>query len=973
MITRNRIRTVLTLATVAMAIVGLTIPSANAKIIVEEQFIYEPLEANIDGQNGGIGFDGPWISTISHGRIYWVHSPGLSFSTLPVAGNALSRLGSAGRAEAHRLISGASQTSLTGDGTTMWFRALFQEPVNQFKHGSFLFGTDAFTTDGTPTLSAAGEGFGFTIQAAPSGSTQGTGTINALAFDGSTTPTVVEGTFTPDPITATVLIVGKINWKADGTPDELYLFNVTDLSTEPLEGTAFASITNLDFSQSAFDLIAMWDSNNSITDEIRFGNTFADLMGVVKTESSSDPSPADDALLTEFMMGILATTLTWKPGDFAESHNVYFGDDFDAVNDGTGDTFQGNQPKAVAYFIVGYGYTPEDPLPGGLVPGTTYYWRIDEVNDTDPNSPWKGDIWSFRLPPTKAYEPAPTDGSTFIDPNADLSWEPGMGGVVQTVYIGEDYDAVNNGTVEGVQVGEAAYDPGPLEYDTTYYWRVETAGPTYGQIKGDVWSFTTTLPGLGTIVSERWDNIDGQDLDALKNYWKYPNNPDTTEVLTRFSSTPGLDSYGGRIHGWLYVPSTGDYTFWLNTDDNGELWLSTNDDSTNIELIAQESSYTGLNAWGNGEEQSDPIPLQAGEKYYIMALWKEGGGGDHCQVAWQGPGVPERMVIPGTNLSPYKPLKAFGANPFNRTTGVTQTPVLQWKPGIQAASHELYFGTDEDVVRNATKASPEYVGPIALGSESYDPGKLAWESTYYWRVDEVNNTNPESPWVGSVWNFTTADYAIVDDFEDYNVTDNQIWAIWHDGIGYWDLDGLFHPGNGTGSGVGDEDNDVTYMEETIFHSGNMSMPYFYKNNDPTKAKYSEAKKTLVKTRDWTEGGVKALSLWFRGNPPDFLEDPAGTFTFSADGADIWTGSDEFRYVYKQMSGDGEIIARVVSIGGPGDNEWRKAGVMIRETLDPASLHAFMAVTPEPSHGLAFQCVKAINSQVTIRPMALPGQ
>ncbi len=89
----TRTRTVLTLAAVAMAIVGLTIPSANAKIIVEEQFIYEPPEANIDGQNGGTGFDGPWVSTISHGRIYWVHSPGLSFSTLPVAGNALSRFG----------------------------------------------------------------------------------------------------------------------------------------------------------------------------------------------------------------------------------------------------------------------------------------------------------------------------------------------------------------------------------------------------------------------------------------------------------------------------------------------------------------------------------------------------------------------------------------------------------------------------------------------------------------------------------------------------------------------------------------------------------------------------------------------------------------------------------------------------------------------------------------------------------------
>jgi len=65
----------------------------------------------------------------------------------------------------------------------------------------------------------------------------------------------------------------------DGTGDELFLFNVTNLSTEPAEVMAIASITNLDFTQSAFDTVAMWDTNNPISDEIRFGNTFADVMG----------------------------------------------------------------------------------------------------------------------------------------------------------------------------------------------------------------------------------------------------------------------------------------------------------------------------------------------------------------------------------------------------------------------------------------------------------------------------------------------------------------------------------------------------------------------------------------------------------------------------------------------------------------------------------------------------------------------
>jgi len=268
------------IAAVAMAILVLMAAPAGAVTVVEEQFIYEPPEANIDGKDGGIGFEGAWVSTISHGRIYWIHSPGLEFtdvnsSELPVAGNALSRYGAAGRAQAHRLLSEESKAALTGDDTTMWFGALFQAP-SAHRQAAFLFGTDPFTTAIPPVLAAAGDGFGFTLLD-PSGSGNGDGTINALAFDGSTVPIVVAGTFNPD--VETSLIVGKINWKPNGTPDELYLFNVTDMSTEPLEGAAIASITNLDFDQSAFDTVAMWDTNNAIFDEIRFGATFDDAIG----------------------------------------------------------------------------------------------------------------------------------------------------------------------------------------------------------------------------------------------------------------------------------------------------------------------------------------------------------------------------------------------------------------------------------------------------------------------------------------------------------------------------------------------------------------------------------------------------------------------------------------------------------------------------------------------------------------------
>ena len=177
---------------------------------------------------------------------------------------------------------------------------------------------------------------------------------------------------------------------------------------------------------------------------------------------------------------------------------------------------------------------------------------------------------------------------------------------------------------------------------------------------------------------------------------------------------------------------------------------------------------------------------------------------------------------------------------------------LTWTAAETAASHELYFGTDENAVKNATEASPEYLGPRALGSESHDPGKLAWNTAYHWRVDEVY---PAETVKGLVWSFTTADFLSVDDFESYNDIDppepasNRVFDRW--------IDGFLNPttnGALVGHGL------PPYAEQTIVHGGGQSMPYSYDNSMKT----SEATLTLVYPRDWTEGGVTKLSLWFRG-------------------------------------------------------------------------------------------------------------
>jgi len=500
---------------------------------------------------------------------------------------------------------------------------------------------------------------------------------------------------------------------------------------------------------------------------------------------ASVPDPADGAFVDQTW-----ATLSWTAGNLAVSHDVYMGDNFDDVNDGAKETFRGNQTSL--FYVAGF---PGYAYPDGLINGTTYYWRIDEVNEAEPNSPWKGDVWSFTVTPKTAHQPEPADGTEFVNLNVQLKWRAGFGAKLHYLYIGEDFDEVNNAT-GGSALGATNYTPGPLKLAKTYYWRVDEFDGTETH-KGEIWSFTT----LGAVTS--------------------PN--------------PADDAVG---------------------------------------------------------------------------------------------------VKPSVNLS--------------------------WEAGAVAASHEVYFGTDADAVKNATKASPEYKGPKALGEENFDPGILALNTTYYWRIEEVNNVNPDSPWAGNVWSFTTGDYFVIDDFEDYDAGENQIWHAWHDGLGYGTQGTAdYYAGNGTGAAVGDETS-PSYTEETIVHGGNQSMPVNYDNNKQGYAYYSEVEHILPDQRDWTKQGVTELSLWFRGYPTStgsFVEGPAGTFTITGSGTDIWdvTGlgegyHDEFHYAYKTLTGPGAIVARVQSVSNT--DSWAKAGVMIRETLDPGSKHAMMVVTP--GSGVSFQ-------------------
>ena len=607
--------------------------------------------------------------------------------------------------------------------------------------------------------------------------------------------------------------------------------------------------------------------------------------------------------------------LKWGAGDLAVSHDVYFGTDYDAVNEGAEGTLAGN--TAMNFQVVGF---PGFPEPAGLQLGATYYWRIDEVNPAEPGSPWKGEVWSFTVPPKEAYEPDPANGAKFLGTGVTLGWMPGIGAKLHTVYFGSNPDDVTDAT-SGASQTAATYNPGALDPGTTYYWRVDEFDGAQTHT-GNLWSFTTAGAGGG-----------------LKG--EYFNNASITgePVLTRLD--PGIDFAWGtespeqgvvndddfsvRWRGELEIAFSEAYRFYAATEDGVKLWV-------NDQLVIDRWDVYRLN-----EYRSDPIELQAGQKVSIEMWGRDNAAAGEsasatAQLMWESQHQ-VKAIIPAVAFSP--PVRAGSPRPGNGAVDTRQTLELNWIAGDSAAQHDVYFGTDADTVAGADAGA---VG-IYQGRQTntgFSPSKLEWGTTYYWRVDEINDVNPDSPWKGPLWSFTTATFLVVDDFEFYTDDDAAGEAIWQ----AW-IDGFEVPANGSQVGY----LLPPYAEQAIVHGGRQSMPFAYDNT--AGATNSEALLTLIYPRDWTEQGVAELSLWFRGYPAsvgNFTEGPVGTYTMTGSGADIAGSSDQFHFAYKTLNGTGTIVARIDSIQNT--HAAARAGVMIRETLDAGSKHAFVCVMPE---------------------------
>ena len=533
----------------------------------------------------------------------------------------------------------------------------------------------------------------------------------------------------------------------------------------------------------------------------------------------------------------------------------------------------------------------------------------------------------------------PADATTDVPRDATLNWTAGQYPSTHDVYLGTvlaDVNSASRTNPKGVLLSQGQADttfdaPGSFAYGQTYYWRIDEVnksadGTLY---KGNVWSFTaepygcpvkpvtatasTSQPNMGPENTINGSGMTG-DLHG-------------TDGTTMWMST-------GLGPNWIQyqfdkVYKLNDLKVW-NSNQIIEAYIGFGAKNVKIEYSTDGTAWTALAnvpqfARGTGlPTYTANTTVQFGG---VMAQYVK----LTINSSWGG--------LPQTGLSEvrftYVPVQARAPQPATGATAVSISTVLNWRPGREVGSHKVFLGTDANAVANGAATAK------TVTDHSFTPASLLFGTTYYWRVDEVNTVS----YPGDVWRFTTQEFAAVDDFEGYNDTTNRIYDSWIDGL----TDGK------SGSTVGYMA--APFAETTIIHGGKQSMPLAYNNSKSPY--YSETTRDLGTAQDWTGNGATHLDLWFQGYaaPTVPVTVTNGVLTLTGDGTDIWNNADDFAFAYKTLTGDGSIVARVVSVG-TGTNTWAKGGVMIRGDLTAGSADVFMVLTANSDgaagNGASFQ-------------------
>ncbi|RYD31495.1 MAG: hypothetical protein EOP87_14605, partial [Verrucomicrobiaceae bacterium] len=203
---------------------------------------------------------------------------------------------------------------------------------------------------------------------------------------------------------------------------------------------------------------------------------------------------------------------------------------------------------------------------------------------------------------------------------------------------------------------EVLHKEGTLSDHMAVAWQ----GPSFARqvIDGRFLEYPGSVTAPAYLKREIWTGVGGNNVTDLTGLASYPASPNQTQTLNTFETPANSsDNYGQKVSGYFIAPVAGSYTLWIASDDGGELWLATSGNPANKTRIAFTNEATGQKNWTKFPSQtSAAISLTAGQRCYIEALHKEGGGEDYLAVAFQGPGISQRVI--GSSYLEYPGLPA---------------------------------------------------------------------------------------------------------------------------------------------------------------------------------------------------------------------------------------------------------------------------------------------------------------------------
>jgi hypothetical protein len=568
-----------------------------------------------------------------------------------------------------------------------------------------------------------------------------------------------------------------------------------------------------------------------------------------------------------------------------------------------------NNPAGAQSAVITFGLTHA---------GNDWWWAVDNI------------VVTGERAAERAVKPNPRNGAEEVPVKTVLSWTPGdyVGGLSpkHRVILSDSFSAVENGTAVVSTQDPNNYDAtGYLDFGTTYYWRIDEANSVSGWDEGVVWSFTVESLAYPIANVTASSTIEAQPGSGPENTVNGSGLNENDEHSTESTDMWQVSPVGGEP---FYIEYEFDRVYKLhellvwNYNVQFELLLGFGVKDATIEYSEDGVDWTALGdvafnqATATSTYRANTTVAFNGVAAQYVRLTVNSGYGMTGQF-----GLSEVRFM-------FIPAHAREPQPADGASEVSPSTVLAWRTGRDATSHEIYLSSDEAAVADGTALVD------TVTESSYPISSLDFGNNYFWRIDEIQETEA---WAGDIWSFATQAFAVIDDMESYDDDENRIFDTW--------LDSFV---NDTGSTVGYFE--APFAEQTIVNSGSQSMPLEYDNS--AAPFYSEAELDLG-SLNLDTNAADSLRLFVSGQAPAFFETADGTILMNGIGNDIWGSTDEFRYTYKLLTGDGSITARVDALDGT-PNSWAKGGVMIRQSAEGGAVNTFMAMTGGDGGGATYQ-------------------